>query len=214
MTASGILPIPERGESPLLALPPLGFIPAEGVYYVIRRKERPGTQSRRRATSAQAAGLRYERAVQRYLCDELRNYEPSPWFEYHDARGFHYCQPDGVLINGNEAIIFEIKYRWCVEGWWQLARKYAPVVAAWRGSDDSPRAGGTSTGFGRADARDSARSRITLVCITRTFDPFVCTPTCPRRVDDLERATAPRTVGQEAEEVRVLTWRPLRGKGR
>lgn len=193
-------------SAPGSALFPPFFTPAVGVRDAQRAFRPPkfGRCADRadEAGAAKRSGLRYERDVQEWLGSVLRYYEPGPWFEYSDATGKHWCQPDGVMKDDSSSTlyIFEIKRRWCVEGWWQLCRKYAPVLwIAYR-----PR-------------------RIICIGVCGSCDlSGTATPTRPWIASDLEVAlnpfsgtAAPDTAfeGDEAaweKDVRVVVWKARR----
>lgn len=102
--------------------------------------------------------------------------------------------------------IFEIKRRWCVEGWWQLARLYAPVGRAIYGPRD-----------------------VVCTCICGSADiAGVATPRRPVLFSDLSAALRPdratrwrdggiaeggpapdgQAAGEEREEVGIVICKP------
>lgn len=86
-----------------------------------------------RHSSAQAHGIRYERKAQRFLhAANPHQYVPSPWFRYctHNHPHWHYCQPDGLILdfNRNLIIVVEIKLGHSPRAWRQLRTLYEPVV--------------------------------------------------------------------------------------
>lgn len=87
----------------------------------------------RKRTAAQSRGIRYERKAQEYLLSQFREfYVPSPWLHFREegAENFRWCQPDGLLIDGQRGIIniVEIKYSHTSDAWWQLKNLYLPVL--------------------------------------------------------------------------------------
>jgi hypothetical protein len=175
-----------------LALPPPCFQEVRSVDWAERKSNPPHFGIEARPTAAQAAGLRYERKAQAFLRENLPRYEIGPWFAFGERGRVSYCQPDGVMWDGSSgtAWIFEIKYRWCVEGWWQLTRKYGPVVGA-----------------------ALRTSRVCYVGVCRSCDlDGTPTPTRPCIAADLERATAPPSNAEGKEAVRILLWKPPRRK--
>ena len=123
-----------------------------------------------RATGARAEGRRYERKAIRHF-GEVFDYRfiPQPWIQYWDESGDHWCQPDGLLFNVREGTIaiVEFKLKHTSDAWWQLARRYLPVV---------------STIF------PSGIWRTSCVEVVRWFDPnsdFPVRPVLRRSLNDL-----------------------------
>jgi hypothetical protein len=58
-------------------------------------------------------------------------YVPSPWLQFLNESGMHYCQPDGLLIDVAAGIILiiEVKYQHTTDAWWQMRRLYEPVLS-------------------------------------------------------------------------------------
>ena len=80
-----------------------------------------------RATSgARAQGIRYERAVARELPDAMH----GVWFEFEDANGRGFCQPDLLLKRAGTVAIIECKYTWIEDAEAQIDGLYRPVVEA------------------------------------------------------------------------------------
>ena len=77
--------------------------------------------------------MKYEERVQSYLTSIYgAAYIPSPWYQYQEeseAR-VRYCQPDGLLFDQRlqRIVIVEIKLRHTDKAWWQLRRKYGPII--------------------------------------------------------------------------------------
>lgn len=59
-------------------------------------------------------------------------YLPSPWIEVETPGGRRFCEPDGLIIAPDEALItiIEIKLRHTVNAWWQMHKVYEPAVCA------------------------------------------------------------------------------------
>ena len=82
---------------------------------------------------AKYLGIKYEEKVQKLLLQEFKGkYAPSPWFKYFDAgdEKLKYCQLDGVYVDvkRNLIVLVEMKLRHTQAAWWQLQRKYLPVL--------------------------------------------------------------------------------------
>ena len=77
--------------------------------------------------------MKYEERVHQHL-DALygKLYVPAPWFQYQEQTEsrVRYCQPDGLLfdIRLSRVVIVEVKLRHTDRAWWQLRRKYGPVL--------------------------------------------------------------------------------------
>ncbi len=87
---------------------------------------RPACIPRSRPRGKKAAGLRYERELARGLAGAKH----GQWFEYLDAHGPGYCQPDILLETGLGIAVLESKYTWTPVGHRQIAQLYKPVVEA------------------------------------------------------------------------------------
>ena len=127
-----------------------------------------GRLSGRGATEAQKNGLRYERKAQDYLRRMFGVYfydQPSIAFE--DQRGQGIAIPDGLAVGEDFAAIFELKFQHMPESWWQLRRKYEPLVQwMW------------------------PQSRIVLVEVCASIDPEMPYPERFEIVEDLEAYVA------------------------
>ena len=85
---------------------------------------------------AKAAGLRFERAVRRQLIKQfpkaqslpLPTLSHGPWYEFTDANGRGYCQPDFVIQTEREVFALECKLTDTVAGEAQLRELYLPVL--------------------------------------------------------------------------------------
>lgn len=111
------------------------FRPATNIKWAKLLDAQPPFIQRKRSRGKYAVGIRYERKVQEELgllalgMEGLR-YLESPWIEFEDESGRRWCQADGILLDRRQqaALIYEIKYRHCLEAWWQLTWLYEPVV--------------------------------------------------------------------------------------
>lgn len=111
--------------------PPLKFRPAVGVRAAWPCESGPFARplTLRGKTVAQKAGLRYEKKVLNELSERFGSaFHPSPWLRFTDETGTRYCQPDGLLIQERGTFIFEVKYSFVSDAWFQLRRLYGPVV--------------------------------------------------------------------------------------
>lgn len=80
-------------------------------------------------TSAQKAGLRYEKKIILELVDMLQKLiHVAPTIEYEDAAGLGYAIPDAVISDNHGICVVEIKYQHMPDAWWQLRKKYEPLV--------------------------------------------------------------------------------------
>lgn len=87
-------------------------------------------------TAAQKSGLNYERRVHQELKSLFpQGYESNVSFSWIDDLGRRYCEMDGLLRLQGRLFCIEIKYQHMVESWWQLRKKYEPILAAWEGID-------------------------------------------------------------------------------
>lgn len=89
--------------------------------------EKPSFIPTSRPRGSKAAGLRYERNLAQFLQPGVIH---GQWFEYEDATGIHYCQPDILYPISRWLIsIIEVKYT-LVEGAFDQLVRYLPVVEA------------------------------------------------------------------------------------
>lgn len=117
--------------------PPRKFTGADGCSFVSFCDTPQFAADGGKATGSRGRGLRYEQRVGDMLDHKLEgtNWVPvrGPWLEYvaRDGR-VRYAQPDILVFNASEhlIIIVEIKLSRVPEAWWQLNRKYAPLVRA------------------------------------------------------------------------------------
>ena len=115
--------------------PPSRFIAAVDVRSAKFLSGQPPFIRRRKSTGRFAVGIRYEREVLDHLSllalgvpsVELRL---GPWLEFVDKRGRRWCQPDAVLSDRKTGIhiIYEVKYQFTSDAWWQLKWLYLPVL--------------------------------------------------------------------------------------
>lgn len=84
-----------------------------------------GVQKRRKG--AKAAGLRYEKLVRKALPAAAR-WSFNPWFEFVDANGKGFAQPDFVLRTKNEVLVVECKLTFTEEAFGQLQELYFPIL--------------------------------------------------------------------------------------
>ena len=92
---------------------------------------RPNVLPRRKVDyrNLKAVGLRYERAVG-IAVERLRigNVLRGQWFEFFDANGHGYCQPDILVIRRDDVVVLECKLTEVDEAEAQLEDLYVHVV--------------------------------------------------------------------------------------
>lgn len=166
-----------------LARPPRHFTPAGRIAWAEEAEKGPFAPRRRLSGSAaQKAGIRYERHVHEHLASLFGDaYTPSPWFRFGAQRRARWCQMDGVLRVGTIAVLFEVKYSFSSDGWYQLRHLYLPVFRA---------------------AFPSAKPGLCL--ISRYFDPHVAFPEQPHLITDLQEWV----VRRQYEQMGVFSWKP------
>ncbi len=175
---------PTRGDA--LLRPPPGFLPLTGCTAAWEAKNPHRDTRRRRKTGAQLAGLRYEKAAKEWLnaaYNDPERLKLGPWLYARGSRS-GYCQPDALISSGGwdrpeRITIVEIKACWSLLAWWQLTARYAPVVQ-----------------------RLYQPNLLRLVCLTRSFDPFISTPEASLLIHSLDAALP------ESPFVGVYLWRP------
>lgn len=153
----------------------------------LRQAFRPDFQYVVKPSSAQAAGLRYEKKVQALLGETFPGFIPGPWFVYRDSptRAKKLCQPDGIWVSSAGVFIFEVKFRWCAEAWWKMKRLYAPVAEKALGI---PVLG--------------------LCVVTRGVDPAIPVPERPRILESLDTyKESPPLGGSAPPPVDVFIWK-------
>ena len=123
--------------------PPRGFKPTTKVSWAKWLTEAPTFVTKKRKVKKRGAkwlGIKYEQRAQAHL-EELygERYIPSPWFKYFDNgdERLKWCQPDGLYIDVKRGliVIVEIKLRHTPRAWWQLEKKYLPVLRYVFGTD-------------------------------------------------------------------------------
>ena len=149
-----VLPVPGGGGLRTFA-PPLRFKPISGAVQSAKLVDDGpfANVSRLKGSAAQRNGKRYERRVLAELTAQLPNFLPSQWFEFRDNLMRRYCQVDGLFLAGEAVAIFEIKYSFTPDAWWQLRKLYEPVVR-----------------------KALSPKRLGLFVICRNFDPHVPFP--------------------------------------
>jgi len=81
--------------------------------------------------ASQRRGLSYEKRIHAAL---RRQYE----YRYHESQVIHFLDdggegiavPDGMIKDAETVVIIEVKHQHMPESWWQLRRKYEPLVRA------------------------------------------------------------------------------------
>ena len=99
--------------------------PVTGTVSWARPAQRPTGLPARRAGGVKAKGLRYERSLAKALPDAAH----GQWFEFEDATGHHFCQPDLLHRTSRGVLILEVKLSWTPEARQQLDFLYIPVVS-------------------------------------------------------------------------------------
>ena len=103
-------------------------MPSRRIMGQVRAKPcaRPACIPRSRPRGAKALGLRYERALAR----ALPHGRHGPWYEFIDANGPGYCQPDIVLDMGECMFVLESKLSNVEQAKAQIEDLYVPVLTA------------------------------------------------------------------------------------
>lgn len=170
---------------PKYCAPPSWFRGVEGVRSAWPDSGGPfgRTPARLSGTHAQRAGKRYERKAIAYLQERLGTaFLPSPWYKFKDSKGaLRWCQPDGVLLTPELALIFEIKIGFTSAAWWQLRKLYEPVI---RAAYQPPRIG------------------VLVMC--KSFDPAVPFPEVYRVLPAIPSPPS----GWDCTVTGVVQWRP------
>lgn len=133
-------------------------------------------------SKAQRTGKRYERKALAHLSEVCGDrFRPSPWFKFEDdTNSIRWCQPDAILHTQFATVIFEIKYSFTSDAWWQLRHLYEPVI------------------------RKVYARPIAVVVVCKSFDPAVPFPekyALLPRVDPLHG-------NLERDCTHILVWRP------
>lgn len=82
-------------------------------------------------SSAQNAGLRYERKVLDHLAEVLPLFLDHLSFSYTSDWVDERCIPDGIALSSSRPhllTVIEVKHRHTADGWFQLTHSYLPVV--------------------------------------------------------------------------------------
>ena len=163
--------------------PPRNFHPAGTVHSPKLELTEPMFK-RSRSTEAQAAGIRYERKAQAYLCTTFpHHYIAGPWFSYQrgDEAKRIWCQPDGLLIDIKVGYIclIEIKLRHTSDAWWQTRHLYLPVIKSLFGEETW---------------------RYGIIEVVRWYDPDIQFPERYKLVPELNRVCP--------EKFGVHIWKP------
>lgn len=116
--------------------PPRKFVGAERCSFVSFCDKPQFACTKGKERGSKRRGLLYQARVEKYLEEQRK--DPwalinGPWIEYADAAGkFRYAQPDILAINPTlgRIVIVEIKLSRVPLAWWQLNRKYRPLVEA------------------------------------------------------------------------------------
>lgn len=191
----GLLPASFRREAEIsrsglssapASAPPAGFYEAKEVRAAWPMPRGPFARtSARGGTPAQRAGKRYEKKVSGFLSNALGpDFSDHPWFRYASPEGTRWCQPDGLLLSEPFNILFEIKYSFTPDAWWQMRRLYEPVVR-----------------------KAFLLKRLSLVLICKKYDPAVSFPEPTEVLPDLPRVEE-WARGGDTKQVGVLQWMP------
>ena len=93
----------------------------ESAYEIDRPDEIPVQRTRR---GAKGRGLAYEHQV----AEALPHAFHGPWYEYWDANGRGWCQPDLVLRGSRIIVVCEVKLTWTPQATSQLSDLYVPIL--------------------------------------------------------------------------------------
>lgn len=80
-----------------------------------------------RPRGAKRQGVKYERDLAKAIGSAAWH---GKWFEFVDANGHGWCQPDFLMRVGENIVILEAKYTWVPEARGQVLQLYKPVVEA------------------------------------------------------------------------------------
>jgi len=111
--------------------PPAGFVPITVVHHAEYAAADSAPTQRLKGTRAQRAGVKYERAVRKAFEERFPfGVEWHPWLRFMTGskQGWLYCQPDCILHFAGFSVVVEVKAGHSETAWWQLRRKYQPVV--------------------------------------------------------------------------------------
>lgn len=113
-----------------------GFYTPQGIRSARLLTARPPFIRSKRVTGAYRRGIVYERKALDKLEREVAAvpgavFHRSPWIEYTDDTGKHWCQPDAIgwsPASEPYGFVWEVKYKHCAEAWFQLWRLYIPIL--------------------------------------------------------------------------------------
>lgn len=116
--------------------PPLQYAPRHrrisGLLSARRLDCRPPSIPIGRPRGAKAAGMRYQRLVEKALLAAFpgSGLDVGPWFEFTDSAGRGYCQPDALMYNitDDSYMIIEIKLSNFQAAEAQITELYKPVI--------------------------------------------------------------------------------------
>jgi hypothetical protein len=98
-----------------------------GLLFAARTEEGPfGPQRAKRGSKGR--GLAYERAVGAALPRAATPWEFNPWFEFLDANGKGFAQPDYILLGPREVFLLECKLTDTPEAYEQINFLYRPIL--------------------------------------------------------------------------------------
>lgn len=116
------------------AFPPKNFTPVVGCQ-AARFVEAPSfSLTKKMPTGSKGQGLRYQKKVEEFFAEHVKDPWvdlPGMWIEYLAKEGkVCYAQPDILFVNPEQGkiIIGEIKLSRVPDAWWQLNRKYKPLI--------------------------------------------------------------------------------------
>lgn len=98
----------------------------EGLVWARMAPESPWGPKAPRARGAKRLGLVYERAIAKAL---PTGFVHGQWFEFRDANGSGYCQPDFYAIGRTAVAVLEAKHTFTPEAFAQLEGLYGPILA-------------------------------------------------------------------------------------
>lgn len=148
--------VPAFGKGPVASAgtppPPqyIKYLPQGEILAAQRSAESPLHRGRRSPSTAQRAGLRYQRHIEKWVVESRwrGRIDLSPWFSFTDRGGLHFCQPDLVLWGDGFRVVAEIKLHFHSDVWWQLNSLYLPVLRC-----------------------EAPSVPLRTLCICRSFDP-------------------------------------------
>lgn len=151
ITAEETIPTKEVSKGKF-STPPKHFVNGTHCVWAQFAPEPPSflnLHKRKQIKGRRKQGINYEAKAQEYLIKEIENkngnetkallnllnfqYIKSPWLVYKlgsdPKQVMRYCQPDGLIINGDEKriTIVEIKLQHTSDSWWQTRQLYEPI---------------------------------------------------------------------------------------